>query len=263
MMLAGAATGLDRDLFNRAQDSRRLGEGIRGRGHQRRFYALPRQGAGVDFHALWLGVDRQKDVKRPRLVGVVDAGCAAPQAFAQRACRVQRVGLPHQRAHLAEDPLIGLRHLLHVISFTARRLVPVNVIDTDPVRRRRERARHGLQAPRPDGRDHRRRLACHPGMGGCGMGHFHLVATVHNLHDAFLVVDAQYLSEIGRAMAENCIILCHALFQQPDNQRFRQRQFDDASAEGRIHIGLGQPGGPSANFAGDGIVHFGFIKHRL
>jgi hypothetical protein len=142
---------------------------------------------------------------------VVDGNGAAAQRVAQGLRRVQHVGAAHDCRHLAEQALLLLRHLLHVAAFAEGRLIAVDVIDADAVRGRRQRAGECLQGAGADGRYHRRGLAVLPPERRGRMRHGHLVAAVEGAGDAFLLVDAQHLAEVGRAVAEDGQIFAHPL----------------------------------------------------
>ncbi len=142
---------------------------------------------------------------------------------------MQHVGLAHQRRELAEQPLLRLGDLLHVVAFAARRLVAIDVVDADAVRGGRQRSGHGLQRARPDRGDDGGRLAIGPGQRGGGMGHLHLVAAIDRPRHALFVIDAQHLAEIRRAVAEDGEIFPHTLLQKPEDERFGQRHLDDRS----------------------------------
>ena len=151
---------------------------------------------------------------------------AAPQRVAQRFRRMQHVGLAHDRGHLAEQALLLLRHLLHVVAFAEGRLVAVDVIDADAVRRGRQRTGEGLHRARTDRGHDRGDFAVLPAQRGGGVRHLHFVAAIDGAGYAFFLVDAQHFAEIGRAVAEDGEILAHALLEQTEHQRFGQRAFD-------------------------------------
>ena len=148
---------------------------------------------------------------------------AAPQRVAQGFGRVQHVGLPHQRRDLAVQALQRLGYLLHVVAFTVRRLVAIDVVHADAVGGCRQRTRHRLQAARTDRRDHGAGLAVHPGQRRAGMRHLHFVAEIEDLRDAGLGVHAQHLGQVGGAMAEDPEVLGDALPQQAQHQALGQR----------------------------------------
>ncbi len=135
---------------------------------------------------------------------------------------MQHVGLPHQGTNLAEQALLLLGDLLHVVAFTLRRLVTIDVVDADTVGRRRQRACHRLQGAGADRCHDGTGFAVQPGKRRGGMGHLHLVAAVDGTGHAFFVIDPQYLAKICRAMPENRKVFPHALPQQAQNQALRQ-----------------------------------------
>ena len=128
--------------------------------------------------------------------------------------------------HAAEQALLLLRHLLHVVTFAEGRFVTVDVIDADAVRCGGERACKGLHRTRPDRCDHRGEFAVLPAQCRRGMRHFDLVAAVDRAGNALFLVNAQHIAEIGRAVAENSEVFANALLQQTEHQRFRQRDLN-------------------------------------
>ena len=156
---------------------------------------------------------------------MVHTQAAAPQRVAERLWCVKHVRLAHDGRHAAEQALLLLRHLLHVIAFAESRFIAVNVIDADAVRCGSERAREGLHGARADRRDHRGDLAVLPTQGRRGVRHFDFVAAVDRPRSALFLIDAQHIAEIGRAVSENCKVLAHALLQQAEHKRFGQRDF--------------------------------------
>ena len=113
---------------------------------------------------------------------------------------------------LAEQALLLLRHLLHVVAFA----------DRSSRRRRCDRRRRRSRPPRAS----RRAPACAPGpievttadnlavlpaQRGRGMRHRDLVAEVERAGDPLFLVDAQHVAEIGRAVSEDREIFAHAL----------------------------------------------------
>jgi len=67
------------------------------------------------------------------------------------------------------------------------------------------------------------------------MRHLHLVAAIDGAGGALLLVDAQHIAEIGRAVAEDREIFAHAPLEQAEHQRFRQRARDQLA-----HAALGE-----------------------
>ena len=111
-----------------------------------------------------------------------------------------------------------LRHLLHVVAFAEGRLVAIDVVDADAVRRGRQRAGDRLQGARADRGDHRRHLAVLPAQRRGGMRHRHFVAAVEGAGHPLLLVDAQDLPEVGRAVAEDCEIFGTPCLSRPSTR---------------------------------------------
>ena len=225
-----------------------------------------RQCCKVNLRLLRLRVDRQHDEERASLIGMMHASCAAAHTFAQGPGRVKRVGLPHQRAHFAKDPLLRLGDLLHIVALPVRRFIAVDVINTDAIRGRSERACHRLQPTRADRGDNRRGFAMNPSVSGRGMRHFHFIAAVDDRHSPHRVINAQNLAQIGRAMSEDRIELSDALLEHRHHQRFGQGQIDDTAVVGRC-----KSVDTASGNLGRADVHFMFglcgfksdIKHRI
>ena len=66
------------------------------------------------------------------------------------------------------------------------------------------------------------------------MRHLDLVAAIEGLRDALLVVDAQYLAEIGRAVAEDGEVFAHALLQQAEDEGLGQGRLDQLRQSARL-----------------------------
>jgi hypothetical protein len=146
--------------------------------------------------------------------------CSAPRRRASRNAfgRVQHVGAAHQRRQAAIETLLLLGDLLHVVAFAKGRLVAVDVIDADPVGGGCQRAGKRLQGARADRGDDGRRLAILPFQRRGRMGHGHLVAAVDGAGDALLLVDAQHLAKIGRAVPEDRQILADPWRRRPSTR---------------------------------------------
>jgi hypothetical protein len=186
---------------------RRLGEDAVVGGHGGCDRRALGQRLQVEAHGLGLRVERQQQIERPGLEGMVDLQGAAAQGVAQGFRRVQDVGAAHQRRQPAVEMLLVLRDLLHVVAFAEGRFVAVDVVDADAVGGRGERAGERLQGAGADRGDDGRRLAILPFERRRGVRHRHFVAAVDGAGDAFLAVDAQDLGEVGRAVAEDREIL--------------------------------------------------------
>ena len=102
-------------------------------GH-RRERALPWQGLEVQLRdASRLRVEWQEQVERAGAEGTVDREGPPSECRPQTVGRVEHVGFAHQCRELAEEALGVLGDGLHVGAFAVRGLVPVDVIDADPV----------------------------------------------------------------------------------------------------------------------------------
>ena len=123
-----------------------------------------------------------------------------------------------------------LGNLLHVEAFVFAGLIAEQVPDADAVRCRGDGCRQRLQRARADGGDHGGLLAGDPPEGARCVRRFDLAAHVVDAQQAGVLVDAQHLAHIGRAVPENDQESLHILAQQPQHDRFRQ---------GDVH-GLGQ-----------------------
>ena len=151
---------------------------------------------------------------------------ALAQRFAQRAGAVQRERRTHQGGDSPEHALVRLRYLLHVVAFAMRRLVTVEMVDADSVRRGRERSGHRLQRTRSDRGHHRAGLAVDPAKRRAGVGHRDLVAELPASHQSVRFVDPQNLRDRGRSVAENRQVLGDVLPHQAENQRLGERHGD-------------------------------------
>ena len=157
---------------------------------------------------------------------MIDGKRSAAQRVADRFRRVQDEGAAENRGHAAEGALLLLGPLLHVVAFAVSRLVAVDMINADAVRRRRQRAGEGLHRAGPDRRDHGGQFVILPAQRGGRMRHLDFVAAIDRAGRALLLIDAQDIAEIGRAMAEYGEIFSDPLLQQAKHQRFRQRSLD-------------------------------------
>src|SRR5262249_52195822 len=171
----------------------------------------------------WLCVQGQQQIERSGTIRMVHAQGAATQSIAQALGRVQDIRLAQYRGHTTEQALLLLRHLLHVVAFAESRLVTVDVIDADTIRRRCERACKSLHRARADRRNDRRQLTILPAQGRGGMGHLHFIAAIDGSSRALFIIDAEDIAEIGRTMPEDRKILAYTLFQQTQHESFRKR----------------------------------------
>ena len=59
------------------------------------------------------------------------------------------------------------------------------------------------------------------------MRHLHLIAAIDCAGRSFLLVDAQHIAEISRSVAEDREVFAHALPEQAEHERLRQRTLNE------------------------------------
>src|SRR4029079_6802942 len=99
--------------------------------------------------------------------------------------------------HAAEQSLLLLRHLLHIVAFAEGRFVAVDMVDADTMRGRSERTGEGLHCSRPDRCHNRRQLSILPAQCRGGMSHFNFVAAIDSAGRTLFLNKAEDVAEIG------------------------------------------------------------------
>ena len=129
-----------------------------------------------------------------------------------------------------KQALLFLRHLLHVVAFASSRRL--NVIDADAIRGRCQRTGEGLHGARANRSDDRRKLSVLPAQCSGRVRHLDFIAAIDGAGCALLLIEAQHIAEIGRAVTEDGEVFAHALPQQAQHQCFRQRALDELRQTG-------------------------------
>ena len=175
------------------------------------------------------------------------------QGFPQGLGRMQRVAATHDRGQRPVGALPRPRDLLHVVAFAVGRLVAVEVIDADAVRRRDERPGEGLEGARADRRHHGRDLPILPAELGRRVGHGDLVAELEGAHHARRLVVAEHLAERRVAVAEDGEVLAHTLLQEAEDQRLGEADGDQGREPSRAQrLGEAAGGCDGGGSAADG-----------
>ena len=189
-MAARTAAGLNCYFRGPGDHRSRLPDHLIVGGCNLRQFGPRRQSGKIERDFRRLGIERQQQIERPGTIRMIHAKGATAQCVTQTFRGVQHIGLAHHRRHAAEQSLLLLRHLLHVVAFAEGRFIAVDMIDADTIRGRSERTGEGLHCARPDRCHNRRQLSILPAQCRGGMGHFHFVSAIDRAGYALFLVDA-------------------------------------------------------------------------